>query len=250
MFSTSDFVIIGAARSGTTLLVDLLNCSQDVKCLYEIFHPDLLQVDGVDRDELRKVRDELPGEFLRTIRGEFEQPAFGFKIFGGHNDDHLSELIGDDSLRKIVVHRSNGLAVYSSRLISAKKKLYAETGARSVPGFHATGSWDDQVEFDSEGFLSHLAQHQNFYRSVTDKLNERCQPFAFIEYEQLLNERLVRRLFSFLGAVQPESLTTGLLRNNRSDVINRFTNPADVLETLESIGRQSWIHEANGAWNV
>lgn len=246
----SDFVIIGAARSGSTLLVDLLNCSDDIKCLYEIFHPNLLQVDGVDRTELLELRSSDPDRFLRTLRAEANEKSFGFKIFEGHDDAFLAELIADEAVKKIVVHRSNALAVYSSKRISAAKQLWAETGEQTSVGAQQTGAWEDQVSFDEDGLLRVMREQQSFYGSVVEKLNDSGQPFVFIEYEQLLNEQLVRRLFSFLGAAQPASLTTGLLRNNRADVINRFTNPDDVVASLENIGRLGWLHEANGAWNV
>ena len=248
------FVLIGAPRTGSTLLVQLLNSSPQVKCHYELFNKNELRVDGVNRDSEMAERDADPAGFVDKIIGETSEEVFGFKIFDGHNEELLQDLIRDDSWTKIVLNRRNFLSIFSSRLISEKKSVWAQTmedgKSGSVAETSATPTWNETVEFNEKRFWRLYEQHTGFYHRVLDALNSANQPFAYLEYGDLMNEALVRRLFPLLGVPQPEKLTTKLLRNNTPHILSRFENKEEVRNFLKNINRMDWIMESDSGWDL
>lgn len=246
------FVLIGAPRTGSTLLVQLLNSSPAVKCHYELFNPRELRLDGVDRSAEMGERNVNPMGFLEKVMSESNAKAFGFKIFDGHNEDLMQELIRRDDWKKLVLNRRNFLSIYSSRLISQKKAVWSQTlgvGERaSVAETSAKPTWNETVEFREEEFWDLYRSHISFYRRAVDALNAAGQHFEYLEYGDLLNEGLVRRLFSYLEVPQPEKLTTNMLRNNTSHIISRFENREVVQEFLRRINRSDWVRESDADW--
>jgi len=246
------FVLIGAPRTGSTLLVQLLNSSPSVKCHYELFNAHELRIDGVDRSAEMEERNANPMAFLDKIAAESNADVFGFKIFDGHNEELMQELIRRDDWKKLVLNRRNFLSVYSSRLISQKKAVWSQTleagKSASVAETSAKPTWNETVEFKEKEFWNLYNRHVSYFQRAVDSLNAAGQHFEYLEYGDLLNEGLVRRVFAYLGAAQPEALTTNMLRNNTSHIISRFENKDTVREFLKGINRSDWVSESDSGW--
>lgn len=250
------FVLIGAPRTGSTLLVQLLNSSPVIKCHYELYNQNELNIDGVDRSAEIPERNANPTAFLDKIVAETNPraEAVGFKIFDGHNEELMQELIRRDDWKKLVLNRRNFLSIYSSRLISQKKELWSaptEDGKRgSVAETSATPTWNETVEFDEKQFWNLYDRHVGFYGRVVEALNAAGQHFEYLEYGDLLNEGLVRRLFPYLGIAQPDQLQTNLRRNNTSHILSRFDNKDHVRDFLKRVNRLDWVTESDAGWDL
>jgi hypothetical protein len=244
-------MVIGAARTGSTLLMQLLETSPDTKVYYELFHRKELRIDGQDCSDQIPERDREPFQWLDGVLESSGRPVPGFKIFSNQNEDILDAYIKDGSVAKIVIFRENFLAGYSSLMISAKKARWGEPG-ESVSLTEASAkdhSWTEQVAFDRDDFEKRYAQYLSFFKDAIGRLNAANQPFLFIEYAELLNEGLVRRLFPFIGARQPDAISVNLKKNNTSFIVNRFTNADEVRAYLSEIGKWDWVRQSFFVWN-
>jgi len=236
-------VLLATARTGSNLLVDTLNKHPALYFHGELFHRarvngfrayKAVEALGVDPTELRD-RDHL--RFLDLV---FEysvgvgRVAAGFKLFLNHSNVVLKHVIENDAYRLIVLERQNFLASYSSMLIG-----------------QATGIWhsrDGEVEttppitFDPAAFENYRRSIESSYATLRQRVVGRPNVFD-IEYRQLSNPPVVSRLVEFLGAEGGASLSPELRKQNSSDIVGRFDNPAEVLAYLEREGLLSWKEE-------
>ena len=233
------FVIIASPRTGSTHLTSLLNEQDGITCHGEIFHPKKVFVrwprtrksPGV-MSELMKLRERNPMDFLDHINAESgEDPHVGFKIFAGHNDAFLETLIADNSVRKIVLYRSNLLASYSSSLIRGQTQ--------------STESEPALVTFNAARFLTWAERQCAFYRTVFEALNAERQTFFVLNYEQINDPWILSSLVTFIGG-DPSKLVTRSRREklNSSAILERFSNPAEVAEFLHNRGLSGWGYES------
>lgn len=250
----SNFVILCSARTGSTLLVELLNLSPDIRCHYELLNPQLRQfgLEGAEaRDpELEARLEALRGSdvqgFMAEIRARAPQPHFGLKIFKGHNDRFEEEVLRDRSWKKIVLYRSNLLAVYSSLLISQATGKWSQGGgaAQVVGGSSDEGVWNEQVHFDVEDFEKFAKRFQAPYRKWMSALAASRQDFHFIDYTQIRSQSMIGALTAFIGAAPPAELRARQVKTSTSVVVDRFENQIEVREYLKKVGRLDWQAES------
>ena len=79
------FIIFGQARSGSTLLVDLLNSHPDIHCDSEIFNKTFWR--GWERRYLLPVVRRWPAPYLNFKAARCRLPAYGFKLILKHIKD-------------------------------------------------------------------------------------------------------------------------------------------------------------------
>jgi len=241
------FVIIGWPRTGSTHLTSLLNEQAGIACHGEIFHPKNVfarwpneQTPPQNTAELMALRDRDPHGFLDHVCAlSLPSRQVGFKMFPGHNDDLLEELIADDSIRKVVLYRGNLLASYSSTLI--KRETPAGTRrARSAP--------PPLVEFNAQRFVVYTKRHSAFYTDVITKLNNAGQSFFMVHYEQINDPWLLASLVTFIGGDIREIVTTGGKRKlNSSAILSRFVNEGEAAEFLSGHNLTGWQHETQAS---
>lgn len=239
------FVILSSARTGSTLLTNVLNASSDIRCLFELLNPELQQYGQPATPELRALRQADPAAFVERIAGAATKPCFGFKIFPGHADEWLEGVLGDSSWRKIVLYRENVLAVHSSRKIAAARGKWSDT-AQKVPleAENSDHAIDDQTEFDVRKFDNFRLRYQKPYSDWLDRLANSNQEFCFLEYGMLRNPRILSSVFAFLDSCQPKSYASDIVKTSSTDIISRFTNPDDVRAYLADISRLNWQAES------
>jgi hypothetical protein len=239
------FVIIASPRTGSSHLTALLHRHGDIICHGEIFHPKMKnplkrwessdQVpDGVS--EMVELRKRDPREFLRRMfRNDHGGKHVGFKIFNGHNDEILDELIADTSVKKVVLFRPNLLAVYSSSQIAHKiGERVIKTPRESQPLVH----------FEPKQFVKHCRKYTSFYRDVLDRLVASHQTFHFLNYETINDPTLFAAVVGFIGADPGKAkLEPVSIKQNSSELLKRFSNPEDVEQLLRSQGLLNWLYE-------
>jgi hypothetical protein len=231
------FVIIASPRTGSTHLTSLLNEQEGIACHGEIFHPKKVFVRWPKKQksaevmaELMIVRERNPQEFLEYVcANSGECRHIGFKIFAGHNDAFLEMLIADDTIKKIVLYRSNLLASYSSTLTRKRSEL-----AKSP-----------RVKFDSAKFTAYGERRCAFYRRIFERLNAARQVFFVAHYEQINDPWFFASLVSFIGG-DPERLVARSRRAklNTSDILSRFSNSTEAADFLRSHDLIGWQHES------
>ncbi len=237
------FVIVASPRTGSSHLADLLNHQADILCNGEVFHPRRAfvswpNVDKKLRKSLTAQRDRDPVAFLKCIFDEnFGKSHVGFKIFSNHNDEVINIVINDKNTLKIILYRSNVLAIYSSAYLARQ-----------------SGKWDirkegkkeeiDKALFERGKFIKFYNKYVGFYRSVLGEISSKSQPFQIVRYEEINDPSVFAALVSSIGAdaanVRIESAHT---KQNPANILSRFSNPEEVGAFLSEFHLEHWTHE-------
>jgi hypothetical protein len=132
------FIIIGDARTGSSMLVQALNSSPNIVCFREVFNGRLdfvdFSVDGYDNFSSRDIasRKEDPVRFLseRVFRRQPEQVrAVGFKFLYAHHWDFpglLDELVADERIKVVHLRRRNALRMLVSLKLAQETGVWVE----------------------------------------------------------------------------------------------------------------------------
>lgn len=226
------FVIVGTARTGTTMLISLLNAHSQAMSFGEIFRsPDAIgwDVSGYakpeNQDALVIYRHD-PLRFLqKTIYRKWKpgQRAMGFKLFYYHARETPFSAIWDylrteTDIRIIHIKRRNILAQYLS-----------------LQRAHLTNQWTDH---DSSGTAEslHLSVEDcrrhfiwvNAQEAETDTFFVH-HPLLQLEYEALIADRdgQMRRVQDFLG-LDRQHLKPGTRRQRRRPLSTEIANYAEL----------------------
>lgn len=198
------FVILTQARSGSYLLVDLLNQVPDIRCHPEIFKPGRLELAQDLKQHINWTivrRDERPILYMKRIFSIGNHAATGFKLFPGHNGRLLAHVTAAKYIHKIVLLR-HPISRYISRLRA-----------------EATGRWVEQVKnpdeqassvsliFDPSRFELFLQQHNRFVADNVDAAAAHPEAYTLIDYEEVVSFRALERICRSLG-VQPVDTST------------------------------------------
>ena len=186
--------------------------------------------------EMVELRRSDPREFLRRVfRNDHGGKHVGFKIFNGHNNEIMNELIADTSVKKVVLFRPNLLAVYSSSRIAHKiGERVIKTPRESQP----------LVRFEPKKFIRYCRKYAAFYRDVLQRLESGRQAFHFLNYETINDPTLFAAMVVFIGADPAKAtLEPASVKQNSSELLKRFSNPEEVEELLRSEGRLNWLYE-------
>jgi LPS sulfotransferase NodH len=199
------FVVVGIARTGSTLVLDLLNAHRNAIAFGELFRSeheigwDLPGCAGHrDAGALRDFRTDPSGFLDRHVFRPWPRRvrAVGFKIFHYHArrppfDAVWQRLREDDAIRVIHVVRGNTLEQYVSL------KLAERTGFWSSGDRRPTS--EPTVRLDVDDCLRHF--------DYVDRAGAECRrffashPFLEIHFEELAADLAAgaRRLHDFLG---------------------------------------------------
>jgi hypothetical protein len=241
------FVIIATDRTGSSHLTNRLNSQGDILCNGEVFHPRTVYVKWPkserrsDRmNELMELRSRDPIDFIQHIfLMNFGRPHVGFKIFKDQNDHALHELIDDTGILKLILYRRNVLANYSSKkLATISKEWHVTTGV--APREHS------KVFFDRDAFIAFHNSYTSFYRSVLLRITSRQQRFQFFTYEEINDPQLFAAMVCSIGADATSiNAKSRYVKQNSSDILSRFTNPADVEQFMRERNLMHWAHEGD-----
>jgi hypothetical protein len=239
------FIVLSSARTGSTLLCNVLGASRDITCLNELLNPQLEQYGQPATPELKELRrNDIPA-FVERIASNWTKPCFGFKIFPKHADEWLEGVLDDPNWKKIILYRENVLAAHSSRQIATARGKWSDTGTKAeLSADENSHAIDDQTEFDADAFEKFRRQYQKPYTQWLTRLAETQQPFHFLEYGMLRNSRLLAGACSFLGAKPPASFKSNIVKTSSSHILSRFSNADDVRDYLAGIGRLDWQAES------
>lgn len=213
------FVIVGLARTGTTMVVQMLDSHPRIACYGEILNPDRV-VDGerlvtpAILERLFRIGVELtwPGDKqgradirMNVSRHGGDVDAAGFKILERQwrDDDATRYLVGERDIHVISVRRRNLLGTLVSLLNAGKRGIYNSTRASDAVTEPIRISLDQ---------LAQLTQRERAWEERT-RAAFAGHPWFEIAYEDLVADtpQAGRSLQAFLG-VEPHSLTVDVIK--------------------------------------
>ncbi len=221
------FAIVADARTGSNLVVSLLNSHRDICCFAEIFHSAKIYASASDfaiapEDILKyslKDRNARPREFLdkivRTAIASGSIKYYGFKIFLNHSKSALDMIVESDDIAVIFLDRKNKLEQFASLKVALDEKVWL---SRSDVRAKA------KVRFSFMEFIRFAYRSEKKYLRYSGKLRQAGKEFLRVNYEDIESGRAVDSILCFIGA--PKLLVnSNLKKQNNYRSADRFLNP-------------------------
>src|SRR6056297_1101293 len=222
------FMVVSNPRTGSTLLVHLLNSHPDILCHGEIFHwKAIFSMPLSEKKCLPALNDRNrnPVRFLEQLFSDgYGSKAIGIKMFQNHNPAMLNFLIRKREVKKIILKRNNYLETYTSHLIAKQTKKYYNYPDGFVP---------PKVNVDPAKFLNYIKKNENFFTSVISQLEKTGQNYFLVDYKEILDKGIRKDLLEFIGVNSDISLTaSNKKKQNPAKLSERISNYSEIKENL------------------
>ncbi|NNU80043.1 hypothetical protein HMH01_06280 [Halovulum dunhuangense] len=240
-----DFVVLGMARTGSSLLGGMLRAHPEAYVHGEIFH---------DRRPAEHIREELfphidlarraadPVGFIRQVldfapNGERVR---GFKHFYRHNPEAAEWLIGAPGIARIVLERENRLAMYASLELARATGVYNLGPAARAARLDAVRQ--ARIPFKAQAFRRYCETVDAIY----DRYRQATGQVLHLTYAQVARGQ-VAPVFEFLG-LAPVATPPAKVKLHGSDIAARFRDEdrPKLERVLERMGRREWMVEDAG----
>ena len=237
------FVILASPRTGSNLLVDILNRHPEFYCHGEIFHhqkPNGLRSESVFKDLInidpKVLRDRSGIKFLELVHQlSPTHKNVGFKFFYNHDPEILQTVIADETYKIIHLMRDNKLASYSSIKIAEITNVWHHGYQKEKLEAILTSP---KIEFNEHDFLKYIDFIQSHENNVKHMLKGRENTID-ISYDTLLES--LPQLSNFFHCNSTIDNYSTMEKQNPSQPINRFSNPDNVKKTMEKLKCASWL---------
>ena len=244
---SSHFIILASQRTGSNMLVSVLDGHPEIRCHGELFRRNNVGKKGALK-VLKKIdpayesadyRDLHHVDYINAVRKAEKDNSrfFGFKLMLNQAENAHAGFINNTDYRKILLRRDNLLAVYSSNLIAR------ETGQGNVKAHQEVKP--AQVIFKPKGFLRFLGKHTEKYQAERNRLDRGAgNDYLEISYLDICKKSGTEEVFRFIG-VDPEmgSGRTDTRKRNTSKILERFSNPETVKSCLADLDHLDWLDE-------
>ncbi len=240
-------VILAAARTGSHLLLNMLNSSQRVFFDAELMNPAQISVFGGDipvegAGMLYTLRHNDPTVFARVMMARSHHTdgrmldaveVRGFKLFPQQSHRVLDWVIGEGAFRIVHLYRENLLAEYSSLLVAFAEQHWVG-GPESLKRY--------KIAFQPERFRQFVQMKTVYLDGLRERLARRTGASVEIEYSAISRESVNGVLSMLLDEpnFDAELSALGLRQQLNQNVIERFENPDDVRRCLAELGHESW----------
>jgi len=241
------FLIVSIPRSGSNMLVGMLDQHPEIQCYAELFHPDkIYNRDVFSRhgipDFTLNQRNKDPFGYLDYIfRHKFKQntKAIGFKIFPGQNDELLQLLLQDSSIKKIILIRDNLLRCYLSLKSAELNNVYfiREGSEQIAPS-------DQSLVLDVKDFIQYQKENTDFFNRILSKLKKSGLEYLVLHYENLLDREQQLDLLNFIGIKpDPGLLKVISVKQRKKDITEKIINFDETKEWLSSLYLTQYLEE-------
>jgi LPS sulfotransferase NodH len=243
------FVIITNQRSGSNMLVSMLNSHPEIMCYGELFRvtPDWMKREGYQGalsvlDEVDpKFKDDNyrfshPEKFVKAVFNLDRGPKLcGFKLHLHQHPEYIARLIKEQEWRIVVLQRDNKLAQYSSH------KIAKATGQ----GIAKRGELIKRakVEFIPNEFARFLSKENKKWDDVYEKLNKSVRQYVSVSYTDLVTKAHLKQMLAYLDVPTSFNLESQTNKRNSSNILSRFTNPDIVKKEMLALSRNAWLQE-------
>lgn len=236
---TMKFLIVGAARSGSSYLKETLGSHPGVLMHGEPFqtaniewhiHPSVLPEVDLSR------RETDPVGFIDDLFDRDHGHAFvGMKILFGQNDNALHVFAERKDIRKIAIRRENILAQFSSFVLAKKTGIW--NVREKYPEFKP------KVHFESAAFRDFVEWIEARARLLEQKALADPANWTTVRYDAANPMAMATAAARFLGLQESATTPSTFERLHQSNVLARFENISDVEVALDEIGRPEWRTE-------
>ena len=240
---TGRFVILAAPRTGSTFLVDWLDRQAGVKCLSEIFHPNLVFLRNYHpRQQLLtdlNYRDQNAEKFLNDLMNELaDTNSVGFKLFWNHNNYLLNALADRPDWKKVLLWRENLLEVFVSAALA--RKWFGSNEWGRVPD-HLT------IEVDTDSLIPFFHWMESQFLAIENVLHSCHAKYVTLEYQQLSDDARLKKVLRYLTGGPSRRALPGVhpihspLEFRRGPGLNeRIRNIAEVTDYLSRTRYRKW----------
>ena len=127
------------------------------------------------------------------------------------------------------MNRRSVLSAYSSLMIAIQTNEWAALLKENV------NPEQFQIHFDATAFVHFQANFCDRINTLENNLVKFGVEFVKIDYEDLISDNLsYARVLNFLGISSTSISTATIFKQNSKNVLDRFTNPDDVLPFLRA----------------
>ncbi|MBI1169911.1 nodulation protein NodH [bacterium] len=225
-------------RTGSNFLEANLNAIPGVTCYGEAFNP--VFVGNSNKTELLGVsihqRDLNPESLLKVMRKETEGLS-GFRYFHNHDPRVFDMVVDDPTVAKIILTR-NPLESYISWKIAKESNQWRTTSAANIK--------TARPRFLIEEFRERVDTLQEFQRLLLNRLQVSGQTAFYIDYEDVLDLKVINGLAAFLGVEgRLEKLDLSYKKQNPEPLTEKVSNPAEMAAGLNQIDFYNLRHTPN-----
>jgi LPS sulfotransferase NodH len=240
-------VVLAAPRTGSHLLINLLNSSGRVFIDAEILNAAKISVFGGDlpadrKDGLDMLRISDPVRFAKVMMTRSHHTdgrqlddigVRGFKLFPEHARQVYDWAIETPQVRIIHLHRENLLAEFSSYLAAHRDGRWIGDGQQNA---------ERKVLFDSERFTRFFQMKSQYLGQLRERLARREGLSIEIEYSQISRTSVLQVLSFLLDEPQVDVPldALGLRQQLSASILDRFHNPEEVVSCLKTLGHSEW----------
>ncbi len=226
------FVVFAEMRTGSNFLEANLNAIPGVACLGEAFNPYFMG--GENKQELLGVdiaaRDANPRSLLLAMRQQTKGLS-GFRYFHDHDPRVFDMVVDDADCAKIILTR-NQLESYVSWKIAMESDQWWLANTKHLKTVRPT--------FDLDEFKGRINALQQFQLRLLGRLQETGQTAFYIDYDDVLNLRVLNGLAAFLDVPgRLEALDYRFKKQNPEPLIEKVANPEDMQAGL---ARLDWFN--------
>lgn len=231
------FVIFTAARSGSTALTVTLNTHPDVYCHGSPFYESDRGLQALRPEAAAAIdtskRQTDPVQYVADILNFSPGPKIvGLKMWRRQSRSASDALAADQRIKKIILHRRNYLACFSSAgLVDLRLKQPELFGDPGHP---------PKLDFDVSFFRRYVRNRAlTFQYYATEIRGETCN----IPYIGLMSTGL-EAVRAFLG-LSPFEFREKTAKRNTDDILGRF-HPAthdQIRKNLDKLRHPEWVSE-------
>lgn len=243
-------VLLSHGRSGTNFLISKLLLTKKVLFGWEPFNHGFYAYGGFEhfnvpeevkaRMQDKSFRDSDPDGYISYcsgLTGALDGTGValsGFKIFPPHNREIYLKMTKDVRFRALVLQRRSLLSVYSSHLIAVQTSKWTANKKTA-----AEQTEQIKVEFIAEKFEKFADTYRADFDLTVANLVDAGVEYKHIYYEELVADPAVfSGVLDYCGLPSAQVKDSWLVKQNTSDVLERFSNPAAVQPYLEAENEQ------------
>lgn len=220
------FVIFGQGRTGSTLLVDLLNSHPEIACEYEIFNGQRHLFNG---------KVSFPYRFLRGMEVRNANKVFGFKVKVYQLTLH-QQIDPGTFLKRL---KSKGYQIIYLRRNNFLEHALSGLNARKTKRFHVVNGQTNRmksVEIGAEELKRSMQNRKLYQQNELDYL--KGHHYFEVEYERDLkfsdqHQRIGNELFDFLG-LEKAPVKTQLRKVLKNTAKDQLTNYEELKTYFEA----------------
>lgn len=217
------FIILAAARTGSTYLVTSLASHPQICCYSEIFNPYIKDYErALAEAGLPYEEDVCPQTLLEKLFARYEKDEnirfVGFKLLMLQSRRARKYVLGNPDYKIIVLEREDKLAQYSSFKLVDRTGRWAAYDKKDIK--------EDKIDFSFVGFMKFRRRQQELYARTYKEIKDTGRPFLRVTYEDMTRGGGLRKVLEYLGVEDKDyPLTSPLFRQNSPHILRRFNHP-------------------------